>query len=140
MFTELPAALAHILPYIGQIDCGNRSQDDGVQTIPRFFGRPDMTDNSISKVSYLVAGFGVGSLIAMLFAPKSGDETREYLANKAKAGRGYAEKRARDLKNRAEDLVERGVEAVAATKDRIATAVNVGRDVYRYECEIARKI
>ena len=99
-----------------------------------------MTDNNFSKVSYLVAGLGVGSLIAMLFAPKSGDETREYLANKAKEGRGYAEKRARNLKNRAGDLVERGMDAVAAKKDQIATAVNVGRDVYRYECEIARKI
>jgi hypothetical protein len=46
----------------------------------------------------------------------------------------------RDLRDRAEDLVERGMESVAAKKDQIATAVNVGRDVYRYECEIARKI
>lgn len=99
-----------------------------------------MTDNNISKVSYLVAGLGVGSLIAMLFAPKSGDETREYLATKAKEGRGYAKKQVRDLRDRAEDLVERGMESVAAKKDQIATAVNVGRDVYRYECEIARKI
>ena len=98
-----------------------------------------MTDNNISKVSYLIAGFGVGSLIAMLFAPKSGDETREYLVTKAKEGRGYAKKQVRDLRNRAEDLVERGMESVAAKKDQIATAVNVGRDVYRYECEIARK-
>jgi len=98
-----------------------------------------MTDNNISKVSYLIAGLGVGSLIAMLFAPKSGDETREYLVTKAKEGRGYAKKQVRDLRDRAEDLVERGMDAVAAKTDQIATAVNVGRDVYRYECEIARK-
>jgi gas vesicle protein len=99
-----------------------------------------MTENNISKVSYLMAGLGIGSLIAVLFAPKSGDETREYLVMKAKEGRGYAEKRARSLKNRAEDLVERGMNAVVEKKDQIATAVNVGRDVYRYESEIARKI
>ena len=98
-----------------------------------------MTDNNISKVSYLIAGLGAGSLMAMLFAPKSGDETREYLANKAREGRGYAKKQVRDLRDRAEDLVERGMDAVAAKTDQIATAVNVGRDVYRYECEIARK-
>jgi gas vesicle protein len=99
-----------------------------------------MTGNNISKAGYLIAGLGVGSLIGMLFAPKSGDEAREYLTNKAKEGRGYAEKRARDLKGRAEGLVERGKEAVAAKKNQIATAVNVGRDVYRYECELARKM
>ena len=99
-----------------------------------------MADKNIYKVGYLVGGLGVGSLIGILFAPKSGDETREYLTNKAKEGRGYAEKQARDLKGCAEELVERGKEAVAAKKKQIATAVNVGREVYCYEYELAKKV
>lgn len=99
-----------------------------------------MTQNNIYKVRYLIAGFGVGSLIGILFAPNSGNQTREYLTSKAKEGRGYVEKRAGNLKSRAEGLVERGMEAVVAKKDQIATAVNIGRDAYRYECQMARKI
>jgi gas vesicle protein len=98
-----------------------------------------MTENTINKVSYLIAGLGVGSLIGILFAPKSGDETREYLTNKAKESQEYVEEQARNFRNRAEELVDRGKEAVSAKKDQIATAVNIGRDVYRYETELARK-
>jgi gas vesicle protein len=98
-----------------------------------------MTEKNISNLTYLIGGLGVGSLIGILFAPKAGHETREDLTNTAKEARGYFEKRARDLKSRGEGLVERGKEALAAKKDQIATAVNVGRDVYRYECEMARK-
>jgi len=39
-----------------------------------------MADNSGSKVSYFLVGLGIGALVGILFAPKSGEETREYLA------------------------------------------------------------
>ena len=99
-----------------------------------------MAENNFAKVGYLVGALGVGSLIGILFAPNSGDETREYLANKAKIGRGYAKKQARDIKDRAEELVERGKEVVAAKKKQIATAVNFGREVYSYERQMAKKV
>lgn len=44
---------------------------------------------------YLLAGFGLGALIGavagLLFAPKSGDETREELAGKLKELKGKTE-------------------------------------------------
>jgi hypothetical protein len=57
------------------------------------------------------------------------------LTHKVKEGGGYAQKQARELQERAEDFVERGKDAVSAKKDQIATAVNVGRQVYRFEFE-----
>jgi gas vesicle protein len=99
-----------------------------------------MARKNVSKLGYVVGGLGVGSLIGILFAPKSGDETREYLTNKAKEGRGYAKKQARYIKERAEELVERSKEAVTAKKKQIATAVNLGREVYRSEHEWAKKV
>jgi gas vesicle protein len=45
-------------------------------------------DNGGSKVSYFLAGLGIGALVGILFAPKSGEETREYLTSKADEGRG----------------------------------------------------
>ena len=41
-----------------------------------------MADNAGSKVTYFLVGLGVGALVGILFAPKSGEETREFLASK----------------------------------------------------------
>jgi gas vesicle protein len=46
-----------------------------------------MRDSLVSKINYLLIGLGIGSLIAILFAPKSGEETRELLSSKADGGR-----------------------------------------------------
>jgi gas vesicle protein len=66
-----------------------------------------MSDDVRSKVSFFLVGLGIGSLIGMLFAPKSGKETREYLTSKADEGCDYAQSKARELRERAEDLLER---------------------------------
>jgi gas vesicle protein len=92
-----------------------------------------MAEKIDSKVSYLLLGLGVGSLIGILFAPKSGEETREYLSQKLKEGSEYAQKKARELTERAEDLVERGKEVVTRKKEKIAAAVDVGRKAYQEE-------
>ena len=51
-----------------------------------------MSNNVGSKVSFFLVGLGIGSLIGILFAPKSGEETRDYLSSKADEGRDYARK------------------------------------------------
>jgi gas vesicle protein len=70
-----------------------------------------MADNAGSKVSFFLVGLGIGALVGILFAPKSGEETREYLSLKADEGREYAQRKARELRERAEDLVERSKQA-----------------------------
>ena len=39
-----------------------------------------------SRLTYLVAGLGIGALVGILLAPQSGDETREWFASKYKDG------------------------------------------------------
>jgi gas vesicle protein len=92
-----------------------------------------MSDNGGSKVSYFLVGLGVGALLGILFAPKSGEETREYLRNKADEGRDYAQKKARELRARAEDMVERGKEFVDDQKEQLSAALDAGKDAYRRE-------
>jgi len=46
-----------------------------------------MAENTGSKVSYFLVGLGIGALVGILFAPKSGEETREFLAQKAEEGK-----------------------------------------------------
>jgi gas vesicle protein len=90
-------------------------------------------NNAGSKVSFFLVGLGIGALVGILFAPKSGDETREYLTGKADEGRDYAQKKARELRERAEDLIERSKEIMAKQKDAITSAVDAGKDTYKRE-------
>src|SRR2546428_10699483 len=85
-----------------------------------------MGENGGSKVSYLIVGLGLGVLVGILFAPKSGEETREFLAEKADEGRKYAQRKARELKERAEDLVGKSKEVATRQKESITAPVNAG--------------
>ena len=92
-----------------------------------------MSDNVGSKVSFFLVGLGIGALVGILFAPKSGEETREYLSQKADEGRDYAQRKAQELRERAEDLVERGKNVAARQRESISAAVDAGREAYQRE-------
>ena len=47
-----------------------------------------MGDNTGSKVSYFLVGLGIGALVGILFAPKSGEETREFLTQEGRRRQG----------------------------------------------------
>jgi gas vesicle protein len=86
-----------------------------------------------NNMNYFLAGLGIGSAVAILLAPKSGQETRQYIADKTREANEFTRQKARELKIRAEDAVERGMDTVAQTKEQIATAIEVGRDTYNRE-------
>jgi gas vesicle protein len=96
-----------------------------------------MSNNVGSKVSFFLVGLGIGSLIGILFAPKSGEETRDYLSSKADEGRDYAQKKARELRERAEDLLERSKEVMSRQKDAFSSAVEAGKETYKKEAKIS---
>jgi len=91
------------------------------------------SSNVGSKISFFLVGLGIGALVGILFAPKSGEETREYLSQKADEGREYAQRKARELRERAEDLVERSKTVASRQKESITAAVDAGREAYQRE-------
>jgi gas vesicle protein len=86
-----------------------------------------------SKVGYFLAGVGIGTLVGVLAAPRSGEETREYLSQRAEEGRKYAQRKARELRYRAEDFVERGKQVASDQRELITGALDAGREAYRRE-------
>jgi gas vesicle protein len=97
-------------------------------------GAQAMAENNVgSKVSFFLVGLGIGALVGILFAPKSGEETREYLSQKADEGREYAQRKARELRERAEDLVERSKQVASRQKETLSAAVDAGREAYQRE-------
>jgi len=82
---------------------------------------------------YFLAGLGIGTLVGVLTAPRSGEETRDYLSKRAGEGKEYAQRKARELRERAEDLVERGKQVASDQKDLLTGALDAGHEAYLRE-------
>jgi gas vesicle protein len=78
-----------------------------------------------------VLGVGVGVVVGLLFAPKTGEETRELLKNKADEGKEYLKRRGSELRESADDILERGRDVVGRQKNTLAEAVAAGKQAYR---------
>lgn len=103
-----------------------------------------MSDDRDSGASAVILSFLLGGLtgaaLAILFAPRSGKETREMLTEKwreseerARELRDQALARGRDLAAQAQGYVERQRENLEHQKERVAAAVDAGRQAYREE-------
>ena len=92
-----------------------------------------MENNIALKVNYLFIGLGAGVLIGILFAPKSGEEVRAYLAQKADEGKEFSQRKVGELRERAEDFIERSKQVAARQRESISAAVNAGRSAYQWE-------
>ncbi len=84
-----------------------------------------------NKFTYFVLGFGIGVAVGVLFAPHSGEETRQLLRSKAEEGKDYLKKQGESLQETAGGLVEKGKTAVARQKDQLTAAVEAGKRAYR---------
>jgi gas vesicle protein len=82
-------------------------------------------------ISAFLLGLGVGVGVGMLFAPKSGEETRELIKNKAGEGTDYLKQRGSEFKQTAADWVDRGKEALNRQKDSLTDAMEAGKQAYR---------
>ncbi|MGJ5813533.1 YtxH domain-containing protein [Paludibaculum fermentans] len=92
------------------------------------------------KFSYFFLGLGIGVAAGILFAPKSGAETRELLREKADEGKDYVKRRSEDLKDSANDLLDKSKQAIARQKEQLAAAVEAGRSAYREKVDAVTPI
>ena len=83
------------------------------------------------KLAFFCLGLGLGVAAGVLFAPKSGSETRDFLRSKAEEGADLAKRRAMELRDTASETLERGKSAVARHKDNFSAAVEAGKQAYR---------
>jgi len=92
-----------------------------------------MAENGGSKLGYFLAGLGLGAVIALLFAPRSGEETRQYLRERAEEGVDELKRRGRELKERAGEVVEKGKELAERHRESVEAALEAGKTAYREE-------
>lgn len=82
-------------------------------------------------LSSFLLGLGVGVGIGMLFAPKSGAETREIIKNKAGEGSDFIKQRGSDFKQTASEWVDKSKDAIGRQKDNLADAMEAGKRAYQ---------
>ena len=82
-------------------------------------------------LSSFLLGLGVGVGIGMLFAPKSGAETRQMIKDRAGEGSDYLKQRSSDLKQTASEWVDKGKDALNKQRDNLADAMEAGKRAYR---------
>ena len=90
-----------------------------------------MSDHDGSSFGWFLAGLGLGAVVGVLYAPRSGSETREALLARAEEGREYVRGRAREAREQATDWVDRGKDVVNQQKDQFRAAYEAGRQAYQ---------
>jgi gas vesicle protein len=88
-------------------------------------------NNNSNSFVWFLAGMGLGALVGVLYAPRSGSETRDVLRARAEEGRDYVRTRARDARSQASEWVDRGRDVVNQQKDQFRAAYEAGRQAYQ---------
>lgn len=84
-----------------------------------------------NRLSYFFLGLGLGVAVGVLFAPKSGAETREFIRGKAEEGLDFVKQRGDDFRQTAAETIDRGKETLRRQKDSIGAAMDAGKAAYR---------
>ena len=89
-----------------------------------------MSDRDGNSLGWFLAGLGLGAAVGLLYAPRSGSETREVLRARAEEGREYMKTRAREVKEQASEWADRGRDVVSQQKKQFRAAYEAGRQAY----------
>ena len=106
-----------------------------------------MGDNSNGggdKLAFFLAGAGIGAVLGLLFAPKSGRDTRDlitrtatdsrdYITNKVTEGKQLVEQKGRRFSDDFTSFVDKSKEAVQRQKEQLTAAFEAGKAAYREE-------
>jgi len=84
--------------------------------------------NGGSSMSALLAGIAIGAGLALLFAPHSGEETRQLIRRKARRARRLAGDYAGDVRERAYVIRDRASDLVSETRERGREMIDDARE------------
>jgi gas vesicle protein len=90
-------------------------------------------ENGGSQIGFFLAGLGIGAVVALLLAPRSGKEPRDRIVQKAEEGRDFVVTKGEEIRKQAEDAVEKGKDMVNKQKDLLSAALEAGKQAYQDE-------
>lgn len=100
------------------------------------------------KALFLMLGAAMGAAVALLFAPRTGEETRKLIMNKAREGADVVTAQTRSVAGKTTEYIDRGKEVateyidrgkgiVQQQRDSLNAALEAGKKAYREEKEKA---
>jgi gas vesicle protein len=89
-----------------------------------------MADNDGGGFGWFLAGLGIGALVGVLYAPKSGKETREDLAASAQEAKERAAQLVADTTDQVNDYVRQGRDAAGEYVDKGRQYYEKGRSQF----------
>ena len=86
-------------------------------------------------LGHFLLGLGVGVAVGLLFAPRSGTETRKFLQAKTREGTDYLKQQGQDFVSGATETIERGKQKLRNQVNNLSDAVDAGTQAYRQAVE-----
>jgi gas vesicle protein len=94
--------------------------------------RRESGDNISTRLTYLLIGGGIGAILALLFAPKSGQELRGDIADATRKGIDRSREAAQQLGDRAGEYYEatrgRAAELYTQAADKVGEVAQTARE------------
>lgn len=94
--------------------------------------RRDSGENISTRLTYLLIGGGIGAILALLFAPKSGHELRGDIADATRKGIDRSREAAQQLGDRAGEYYEatrgRAAELYTQAAEKVGEVAHTARD------------
>jgi gas vesicle protein len=94
--------------------------------------RRDSGDNISTRLTYLLIGGGIGAILALLFAPKSGHELRGDIADATRKGIDRSREAAQQLGDRAGEYYEatrgRAAELYSQAAEKVGEVAQTARE------------
>ena len=81
------------------------------------------TGNPLSKLTWLIAGVGIGAAAGILLAPQSGEDTREWISTKCKDGIDTVNTSVKKTSKQVGDWI-------GESQLQVTEAVSAGREAY----------
>jgi gas vesicle protein len=87
------------------------------------------------KALFFALGAFMGATVALLIAPRSGEETRRIIVDKAREGADYVANRGKDIAGKTSSYIDRGKDVMQQQRDQLSAALQAGKQAYREEKE-----
>jgi gas vesicle protein len=90
-----------------------------------------MADDNGNSFLWFLAGLGIGAVVGVLYAPKSGAELRSDIRNRFDDTRELINEKAAQAREQASTWVDRGRDALSNQKEQFRSAYEAGKQAYR---------
>jgi gas vesicle protein len=84
-----------------------------------------------NSILWFLAGVGIGTAVGVLYAPRSGSETREVLRARVDEGRDFVRSQANEVREHATEWVDKGRDVLHQQKGQVRAAYEAGKQAYQ---------